>query len=45
MLDAERALLEFGLALERSRADLVQARAELDYVTGRTGTGVEEDAR
>jgi len=35
VLDSERALLEFGLSLERSRANLVRARANMDFLTGR----------
>jgi cobalt-zinc-cadmium efflux system outer membrane protein len=42
VLDAERALLEFGLSLERSRADLVQARANVDLLTGRARIRLEE---
>jgi outer membrane protein TolC len=42
VLDAERALLEFGLSLERSRADILRARANVDFLTGSSGTGIEE---
>jgi outer membrane protein TolC len=37
VLDAERALLQFTLSLERARADLVIAQADMDVLTGEHG--------
>ena len=34
VLDTERALLEFGLSLERSRANLLRAEANINLLTG-----------
>jgi outer membrane protein TolC len=42
VLDAERALLEFGLSLERSRADVVRMRANVDFLTGQVRIRGEE---
>ena len=37
VIDAERVLLEFRLILERARADLLEARAAVDALTGEGG--------